>query len=122
MAGCGAASRTGTLVGTLGVYGGAQTARSCGCFMEEGTVRLSDAHRALFVTVPKSGRFSAQVPAGRYTVEAGTRGGTDWPMGSCRMLLIADKPGGTPTSQKSQKYLTVRQSQTTHVVVGCVGV
>ena len=35
MAGCGAAARTGTLVGTLGVYGGAETARSCGCFMEE---------------------------------------------------------------------------------------
>jgi hypothetical protein len=73
------------------------------------------------VTVPKSGKFSAQVPAGRYTVEAGTRGATDWPMGSCRMLLVAGKSGGTPMSQKSQTHVTVRQSQTTRVVVGCVG-
>jgi hypothetical protein len=122
VAGCGATSRSGTLVGTLGVYGGEETAHWCGCFMEEGSVRLRDARGAsLVLTVPKSGKFSAQVPAGRYTVEAGTRGGTDWPMGSCRMLLVADKFGGTPTSQKSQKYLTVRQSQTTRVVVGCVG-
>jgi hypothetical protein len=109
----------GTLVGTLGVYGGMATAHSCGCVMEEGTVRLSQAHGApIVVNVAKSGKFSVRVPVGRYTVQAGTHGATNWPMGSCRMLLVADKPGGTPTTQK---YLTVLQSETTHVVVGCQG-
>ena len=84
-------------------------------------MRLSDAHRApLVVTVPKlwnaPPKFRLAATRLRPAPVVGRLA-----YGSCRMLLIADKPGGTPTSQKSQTYLTVRQSQTTHVVVGCVG-
>jgi hypothetical protein len=113
------ASSTGTLTGTLAVYGGPDTASSCGCHLEEGTVEL---HRAsgtpIVLEVDKSGRFSAQVPAGQYSVAAGTHGATDWPMGSCRLLLIANKLGARP-SQHSD--VTIHRSQTTHVAVGCVG-
>jgi hypothetical protein len=115
-----AAQPTATLVGTLGVYGGVEAANnSCGCFMEPGTVKLSDGQTTSFVvSVGRSGQFSTHVPAGRYTVEAGTRGETHWPMGSCGLLLIADKPGARPTPHR---YLTIMPSQTTHVVIGCVG-
>jgi hypothetical protein len=111
---------TGTLVGTLAVYGCARITNSCGSRMRAGTVQLSDGGGAPFVVnVGESGRFSAQVPAGRYTVRAGTHGTSGWPIGSCRLLLIADKPGANPTRHR---YLTLRQSQTTHVTIGCVAV
>ena len=124
VAGCGADSKqTGTLTGTLAVYGGLMHltgSRSCGCDVEPGLVRLLDIRGAGFVVkVGKSGKFSAQVPAGRYRVEAGTSGPTHWPMGSCRLLLIADEPGRAPTPHR---YLTVRRSQTTHIAVGCVAI
>jgi hypothetical protein len=109
----------GTLTGTLAVYGGTETTRSCGCHLEEGTVELhmgSDA--SVVVQVGKSGRFSARVPAGQYSVVAGTHGATDWPMGSCRLLLVANGPGARP-SQHSE--VTIHRSRTTHVAVGCAG-
>lgn len=110
---------TGTLTGTLAVYGGAETSRSCGCHLEEGTVVLHRGSDApVMLHVGKSGRFSAQIPPGRYSVEAGTRGQTHWPMGSCGLLQTADEPGATQTSRQR---LTVRQSRTTHVAIGCLG-
>jgi hypothetical protein len=109
----------GTLVGTLAVYGGALTTRSCGCHWEAGTVQLSDDQGApLVMHVAKSGRFSAQVPPGQYVVKAAVGGAAGWPLGSCRLLLIADKPGARP---KQHRYLTVRPSQTTHAAIGCIG-
>jgi hypothetical protein len=123
-AGCGASSKpTGTLTGTLAVYGGLMHltgSRSCGCEAEPGLVRLLGSRgTGVILKVGKSGKFSAQVHAGRYRVEAGTTGPTHWPMGTCRLLLIADEPGRAPTPHK---YLTVRRSQTTHVAVGCVAI
>lgn len=114
-----AAPSSGTLVGTFAMYGGVETTNGCGCHLEKGTIRLSVGHgMPLVIHVSKSGRFSAQVPAGRYRVEAGTGGATHWPMGSCRLLLIADQPDARPTPHQ---YLTVRQSRTTQVAVGCEG-
>jgi hypothetical protein len=105
---------TGTLTGTLAIYGGKETARPCGCTMQEGTVKLSRSHgTSLVVNVDRSGKFAVQVPAGRYTVEAGTQG---WPMGSCGLLRIA----GQPEARPQPEYLIIRQSRTTHVSVGCL--
>jgi hypothetical protein len=113
------AQSTGTVVGTLGIYGGKFTTNSCGCVMAEGTLKLSDGHGTpLVVGVGKSGRFSTQVPVGRYSVEAGTHGATHWPMGSCGLLSTADESDATQTSHP---YLMVRQSRTTHVAIGCLG-
>jgi hypothetical protein len=110
---------TGTLTGTLAVYGGTETTRSCGCHLEQGTVEL---HRGsgppVVLKVGKSGRFSARVSAGQYSVVAGTHGATHWPMGSCWLLLIASEPGARPSQHSA---VTIRRSQTTHVAVGCVG-
>jgi hypothetical protein len=108
----------GTLIGTLAVYGGSQTKRACGCEPVEGTVRLADGrHAPILLGVGTSGAFSAEVPPGRYTVTAGTHGATHWPMGSCRLLLIANKPGARPTQHR---YLTIRPSRATRVAVGCI--
>jgi hypothetical protein len=109
---------TGTVMGTLAVYGGAMTTTSCGCRLEPGVVHLSEGREGepIAFTVGKSGRFSTRLPAGRYSVEAGTVASLGWPVGSCRLLLIADSPGAAPTEHR---FLTVRQGYATHVAIGC---
>jgi hypothetical protein len=119
-AGCGGTTkqRTGTLAGTFGIYGPG-TVNACGCVLTGGTLRLlSSSHSPIVLNVSRSGKFSARVPIGRYRVEAGTHAAANWPMGSCHMLLVADKTG--TLSRFDQRSVTVRRSQTTEVAVGCV--
>jgi hypothetical protein len=86
--------------------------------LAQATVRLlSRHHSSVVVSVGKSGTFSTRLPPGRYGLEAGTRGSTDWPMGSCQALFTADQPREPPPLRRS---LLIRPSRTTHVGVGCL--
>lgn len=108
----------GTLAGTLGVYGGLETAHLCGCFMEAGTLRLTTrSGRVRYVQVGKSGRFAAAVLTGDYRVVAGLKAPMHWPMGSCR--LFSPTSAGRRLAAKS--YIHVSASQVTRVHVGCIG-
>ncbi len=111
----------GTVVGTLGVWGGTLIFGhpACGCHVEAGTVRLMGAGgRRIDMTAGKSGRFSARVPVGRYEVIAGLKPPMDWPMGSC----IGLRGAGAHTHFDGHNYfsyLIVRNGERLHVVVGC---
>lgn len=108
--------RTGTVTGTLAVYGGAVTHSACGCRLEPGTVHLSSTQGTrIVVNVGRSGKVDATVPVGRYTLKAGTAG---WPVGTCRYLLTTNQAGMSTRSE----YVTVRPGQTTRVTVGCLAV
>jgi hypothetical protein len=108
--------RTGTVTGTLAVYGGALTHSACGCHLEPGTVRLLGLRGLrIVVHVGRSGRVDATVPVGRYTVKAGMPG---WPVGTCQYLLTTNKAGMSTRSE----YVTVRPGQSTRVTVGCLAI
>jgi hypothetical protein len=108
--------RTGSVTGTLAVYGGALTHNSCGCHLEPGTVYLSDARGTrIVVRVGRSGKIDRAVPVGRYTLKAGIPG---WPVGTCQYLLTTDEAG---TATRSA-YVIVRPGRATHVIVGCLAI
>ncbi len=108
--------RTGTVTGTLAVYGGALSHSSCGCHLEPGTVRLSGLRGTrIVVHVGRSGKVDATVPVGRYTVKAGMPGR---PVGTCQYLLTTNKAGMSTRSE----YVTVRPGRSTRVTVGCLAI
>jgi hypothetical protein len=108
--------RTGTIAGTLAVFGGALSQSACGCHREPGTVRLSGLRGTrIVVHVGRSGKVDATVPVGRYTVKAGMPG---WPVGTCQYLLTTNEAGMSTRSE----YVTVRPGQSTRVTVGCLAI
>ena len=133
LAGCGGSARVlgtspttatklGTLAGTLGIYGGAETTHSCGCFKAGGRLRLtSPGGTSVYIRV-SAGKFSASVVPGNYRVSAAAtyvvvKGGkhspVDWSMGSCQMF--------TSTGTRPPTYIRLRPGTTTRIKVGCFG-
>jgi hypothetical protein len=109
----------GSVIGTLGIFGGVQESgrKNKNGLPEAGTVRFEGA-RAKPVDVPvgKSGKFSLDLPAGRYTVVAGLKRPMDWPMGSCSTLFHSGHYDRTNHSF----YIVLGQGERLHVHVACV--
>jgi len=108
---------TGLVEGTLAVYGGARESGGCHCSPQAGMIRLVGPHGDIDVSVGKSGRFSARIPAGRYGVEAGLSSLSDWPMGTCLQVVGSDARHD-PHGQLS--YIVIGQGERVHVGVGCL--
>jgi hypothetical protein len=111
------AASYGRLSGTLGIYGGEQSGHACGCFMEAGTLRLTDRTGNIRrVRVGASGHFDVRLPAGAYRVVGGVPA-MHWPVGSCH-LFSPHSDDRAPTAMNSVR---VSASRTTRAQVGCMG-
>jgi hypothetical protein len=115
----------GALTGTLRIYGGAQTAHTCGCFKAGGRIRITSKSGNTLYILAGDGYFGATIPVGSYRVTAAAtyvvvKGGkhspVSWPMGSCEMFSSS---AGPPVN--SQTYIHVRPGKTTQIEVGCFG-
>jgi hypothetical protein len=107
----------GVVSGTLAIYGGVLETNRCRCVPEAGTVRFTGAQgQRIDVSVGKTGKFSARIPTGRYTVMAGLNRPMDWRMGSC----VALSHTGHDDRGNRLVDIIVGKDRALHVRVACL--